>query len=156
MFKNINLITKSHSATDSDAYDFYKKNAKHRDYKNIRHYTHYSSVIGKIYNKIREGALEYEGGVYIKNFAYIIPQKLPQKVAAVTMENGKKKIKFNSHSDEHVYTLMFVNLVNNIKQRFWTMDGKFSKKFRHMLSEKLKKGDNNYKFSLDTLLKSRI
>ena len=143
------------SVLDSKAFKFYLERSKNRNKKRLNQSRHYAKIISNIYEKIAEGALEYEGGVYAKGAFYIIPQPYPKKMF-VRITNGRElKGTMNLHTDGKVYGIFFANLFSKKEHQVWDMYNGFFKSFTTKFSKILNEAKVNYIFSLDSILKIR-
>lgn len=151
MYISNKLVGNKHSTTDYKAYQFYRDNANHRSH--VKDFVDHGRILGKIYKKVAESAIEYEGGVYIRRFMYIIPQIYPSKTIATVPGSEGLDVTMNSHTNGRFATLLFVNLLGK-KYEFWSMDNTFYKSVKTRLVNMLKDYRPKYKFSLKSLLRT--
>lgn len=141
------------SIVGKEAYQDYKKTSKIRDPKKFTYYTDYRRIARKIWKKIAENSIEYESGVYDKNFMYLIPQVIGNK-PFITLPNGK--IKTNTHTKGDIYTPIFCNLFKNFNHFCWSVDGCFADSYTKKLNETINKFVPKYYFILPTLIKNKF
>lgn len=153
-FRNYKLLGKKERVTSEEAFQFYRKRAKHRHKPTHAEKKHSAKIINTIYEKVRDAAIEYEGGVYAPNFFYIIPQPFPKKglIEAVTEGGGYRKT-MNLHTGGLLYSIIFVNLLPDKRHRIWDMTNGYFSGIRKKLSSMLKEFNPSYLFSLDSLRK---
>lgn len=141
------------SITDKEAYYDYKNTSTVRDPKKIRYYKDYRRIVRKIWKKVAENSIEYESGVYAKDFFYLVPQVISNQ-PYVELLNGK--ITTNSHTDGDIYAPIFCNLFKRFNHFCWSLDGCFVGSYKSKLSETINKFAPKYYFILPTILKNNL
>ena len=115
MFNTYKIVGDKVSVIDHKAFQFYLENSKTRDKKKINENRHYAKIISSIYSKVADAVIESEGGVYIDNMFYIIPQPYPKK-GFIRITNGKTlKGTMNLHTEGKIYSILFINLFRDKK-----------------------------------------
>ena len=61
-YRNYKLLGKKEYITSEEAFQFYRKRAKHRDKPTNYEKKHFEKILNAIYGKISEAVVEYEGG----------------------------------------------------------------------------------------------
>ena len=146
-------VHKGVSIVDAEAFKDYREWSKVRDPKNFSYYTDYRKVARKIWEKIADSSIENEGGVYDRNFMYLIPQVIDNR-PFVELPNGK--IKTNSHTNGDMYTPIFCNLFKKLNHFCWSLDGCFTDRYKNNLKTKVNKEAPRYFFMLTTLIKNKL
>lgn len=141
------------SIVDKDAYTDYRLSSTVRDPKKFKDYTDYRRIVRKIWKRIADYSIEYNSGVYAKNFFYLIPQVVDNRPF---IEMGNGKIRTNSHTNGDVYTPIFCNLFNRFDQVCWSLDGTYVKSYTEKLSNKIDEFVPKYYFILSTLIKNKF
>ena len=154
MFRSKRIVGKKYSVVDYKAYTFYRDQAKHRNKKHVKDFVDHGRIINKIYQKVADSIAEYEGGVYFKEYFYIIPQLYPEKKVVTIPSADGFDYTMNSHTGGRFATILFVNLLPGKKYEFWSMDGAFFKETKSKVSKKLKEFRPKFTFSLRSLLKA--
>lgn len=156
MYINYKLVGKKASTTGREAFDFYKKESIHRNKKEMREPKNMAKVLNLIYEKVRDGAVEYEGGVYAPSYFYMIPQPFPNKrFIKVLQKGGEYKGTLNVKTGGRVFTLLFVNIFSKKEHRMWDMSNSFFDTLKSKFSKFIKSNSFRYLFSLHTLKKVR-
>ena len=146
-------VHKAVNVVDKDAYTYYRLNSKKRDSKKFKDHREYRQTIRKIWKKIAEASIEYESGVYCKNFFYFVPQVIAEK-PFIKLKNGK--IKSNAHVDNRMYTPIFCNLMRGIEYYCWSPDGLFAESYKKTLFDKIEAEVPDYYFILSTIMKNNL
>lgn len=146
MHKGVSIVGK-------EAYKDYRLTSKIRDPKKFDYFSDYRRISRKIWKKIAEASIEYESGVYEKDFLYLVPQVIDNK-PFIILQNGK--IKTNSHTDGDIYTMIFCNLFKKANNFCWSLDGSFSTTYLQKLADKINKEVPKYYFILPTLIKNKF
>lgn len=153
MFNTFKILGKKRSVIDHDAFRFYLGKSTVRNKKRIKEERHYAKMISSIYKKISESVIENEGGVFVNNMFYIIPQPYPEKTFVKITDGKKLKGTMNLHTGGKIYSLIFVNLFSRKEHRVWDMSSGFYNKLKKDFSDFLKKFSPTYIFSLDSISK---
>jgi hypothetical protein len=102
-----------------------------------------------IMREISIQALEYPGGLLLKDFGYFFIYRIEKKLRKrITPKGQKHRYLYSHHTNNHVYSPLFIP-VNTRYKKMWTMDGTFSKKFKRRLHDKLKSGERFLNFYPD-------
>lgn len=146
-------VHKGVSIVDKEAYKDYRLSSTIRDPKKFRYYTDYRRISRKIWKKIAEASVEYESGVYVNNFFYLVPQVIDNR-PFVQLPNGK--IKTNTHTDGDIYSPIFCNLFKRFDHFCWSFDGMYTESYTKRLSSIIDRYVPKYYFILPTLLKNNL
>lgn len=141
------------SIVGKEAYKDYRLTSKIRDPKKFKYFTDYRRITRKIWAKIAEDSINYESGVYDKDFFYLIPQVISNE-PFIELPNGK--IKTNSHTNGDVYTPIFCNLFKKFNHFCWSVDGMYVRSYTSKLKEVIDKFVPKYYFVLPTLIKNKF
>lgn len=141
------------SITGKEAYTDYREWSKVRDPKKFDYYTDYRRISRKIWKKIADNSIEFEGGVYDKGFLYLVPQVIANK-PFIELPNGK--IKTNTHTDGDIYTPIFCNLFTRLDHFCWSIDGCLVQSYKDKLTETVNRFIPRYYFLLPTILKNKL
>jgi hypothetical protein len=144
-------VEKGECITGKEAYKDYRLNSKIRDPKKFDYYTDYKRITRKIWKRVAQDSVEYEGGVYAKGFFYIVPEVIAN-IAFATNRFNKNYVDPMRSTGGDMYTILFVNLFREFKYNFWSMDGLFTQNYKKRASKLFRKIRPKYKFLLDTLL----
>ena len=156
IYTNYKLLGKRASVTDREAFDFYKKNSVHRDKKNMAEPKNMAKVLNLIYEKVKNGTIEYEGGVYAPSYFYTIPQPYPKEgFIKILQQGGEYRGTLNLKTGKKVFTILFVNIFSKKEYRMWDMSNSFLNTMKSKFSKYIKKNSFRYLFSLHTLKKVR-
>jgi len=153
MFNTYKILGDKVSVIDHDAFTFYLQNSKIRNKKRIKENRHYAKMISSIYDKISRAVIEQEGGVFVKNMFYIIPQPYPDKSFVRITDGEKLKGTMNLHTDGKIYSIVFVNLFSNKMYKAWDMSNGFYRSLTKPFSNFLKEFSPKYLFSLHSINK---
>lgn len=146
-------IHKGISIVGKEAYRDYRLTSEIRDPKKFNYYTDYRRVSRKIWKKIAESSIEYESGVYVDNFFYLIPQVV-SNMPFIELPNGK--LKTNGHTEGDVYSPIFCNLLKRFDHFCWSFDGMYARSYTKKLCEIINQYVPKYYFILPTLLKNNL
>lgn len=146
-------VHKGVSIVGKEAYADYREFSKIRDPKKFKYYTDYRRITRKIWKRIADSSIEYESGVYDKDFFYLVPQVMLNR-PFIELPNGK--IKTNDHSNGDVYTPIFCNLLKDINHYCWSVDGTFVRTYSTKLYDTINKYVPKYYFILPTLIKNKL
>ncbi|MCB1711756.1 MAG: hypothetical protein KDH96_04530 [Candidatus Riesia sp.] len=153
-YRNYKLLGKKEYITSEEAFQFYRKRAKHRDKPTNYEKKHFAKILNAIYGKISDAVVEYEGGVYCPNYFYIVPQPFPNKLLVDIVDSkGNHRSTMNVHTEGLLFSIIFVNLLSAKKHRIWDMTNSYFSGIRQKLTKTLKEYNPSYLFSLDTLRK---
>lgn len=152
-FNNFKPVHTGVSIVDKEAYKDYRLTSKVRDPKKFKYFTDYRRIARKIWAKIAEDSVNYESGVYDRDFLYLIPQVISNE-PFIELPNGK--IKTNSHTNGDVYTPIFCNLFKDFNHACWSVDGTFVDSYKNRLTEKVNKFVPKYYFVLPTLINNKF
>mgnify|MGYP000303645858 CR=1 FL=1 len=141
------------SIVGKEAYKDYRLTSKIRDPKKFTYYTDYRRIVRKIWNKVAEASMEYESGVYAKDFFYFIPQVVDNQ-PFVELYGGK--IKTNSHTNGDIYSPIFCNLFKRFNHSCWSLDGTYTKSYKEKLKNTINKFVPKYYFILPILLNNKL
>lgn len=141
------------SIVGDDAYRDYRLTSTVRDPKKFKDVRTYRQITRKIWKKIAEDSVMYEGGVYDKDFFYLIPQVISNR-PFIELPNGK--IKTNSHTNGDMYTPIFCNLFKSLNHFCWSLDGCYVRTYTKRLNETINKFVPKYYFMLPTLIKNKF
>ena len=141
------------SIVGKDAYKDYRLTSTVRDPKKFTYYTDYRRITRKIWNKIADASLEYEGGVYAKDFFYMIPQVIDNQ-PFVELYGGK--IKTNFHTNGDIYSPIFCNLFKRFNHSCRSLDGCYVEGYKSKLKKIIDKFVPKYYFILPILLKNKL
>lgn len=150
---NYKPIMKGVSIVGREAYTDYRLTSKVRDPKKFTYYTDYRRITRKIWNKIAEASIEYEGGVYAKDFFYLIPQVVAN-MPFIEAYGGK--IKTTSHTDGDIYSPIFCNLFRKFNHSCWSIEGTYVKSYKNKLVDTINRFVPKYYFMLSVLLKNKL
>lgn len=146
-------IHKPTSTVDNEAFQDYKKKAKFRDVKKLNYYTNYRRVVRKVWSRVANDSINYESGVYDKDFFYLVPQVVDNK-PFIELPNGK--IKTNFHTDGDIYYPIFCNLSKKLEHSCWSLEGGYVATYKKKLRETINKFIPKYYFILSTLIKNKL
>lgn len=146
-------IHKGISIVGKEAYKDYRLNSKIRDPRKFTYFTDYRRITRKIWNKIASSSMEYEGGVYAKNFFYIVPQ-IVNNQPFIELYNGK--IKTNSHTNGNIYSPIFCNIFPRFDHLCWSVDGTYTESYKKKFTNIINKFVPKYYFMLPILLKNKL
>lgn len=152
-FSEYKPVHKGVSIVGKEAYLDYRLSSKVRDPKKFDYYTDYRRITRKIWKKIAEASVNYESGVYAKDFFYLVPQVVGNK-PFIELPNGK--IKTNSHTNGDMYGPIFCNLFKDFNNFCWSVDGCFVDSYTDRLHEVINKFVPKYYFILPTLRKNKF
>lgn len=124
------------SIVGKEAYKDYRLSSKIRDAKKFKDFTTYRRIARKIWSKIAEDSINFESGVYDKDFFYLIPQVIANK-PFIELPNGK--IKTNDHTNGDMYTPIFCNLFKNFNHFCWSLDGCYVRSYTTKMQEVINK-----------------
>ena len=100
---------------------YYRKQYKAPKRK-IRNFKEYKDKGNALTKAISEAISESRGGVYLPKWGYIFNFLIPRKMRRMT-SNGKK---YNHHTDNRVYMLMFIPDKKATVMRPWVMTKSFN------------------------------
>lgn len=146
-------VHKGASTVDDAAFQDYKKWSKIRNPKNFNYFSDYRRVARKIWKKVAESSVNYESGVYDKDFLYLVPQVVDNK-PFIELPNGK--IKTNAHTNGDIYSPIFCNLFKSFNHSCWSVDGCFVDSYEERMTDKINKEVPKYYFILPTLIKNKL
>lgn len=146
-------ISKGVSITNDEAFQDYKEFSKIRDKKKFNYYSDYRRVARKIWRKVADSSIEYESGVYDKDFFYLIPQVISNK-PFVQLPNGK--IKSNDATDGNMYSPIFCNLFPQFHHFCFSLDGTYVQTYKDKLTETINRLVPKYFFILNVLKSNNL
>lgn len=141
------------SIVAKEAHDDYRNTSKVRDPKKFGYYTDYRRITRKIWKKVAEDSVSYEGGVYAKGFFYLVPQVITN-TPFIELANGK--IKTNPHTEGDVYSPIFCNLFDRLDHFCWSIEGTYVASYKNKLKTIIDKYAPKYFFMLPLLLKNKL
>ena len=141
------------SIVGKEAYKDYRLTSKIRDPKKFTYYTDYRRITRKIWSKIADASVNYEGGVYAKDFFYIVPQVVAN-LPFVEVYGGK--IKTNSHTEGNIYSPIFCNIFKRFDHLCWSLDGTYTDGYKKKLTDIVNRFVPKYYFMLPILLKNKL
>lgn len=146
-------VEKGVSIVGEDAYKDYKKTSKVRDYKKFKSKDDYRRITRKIWKKIAHASMDYESGVYVKGFLYLIPQVIDNKTF-VQLPGGN--IKNNRHTKGDIFTPIFANIFEKLNHFAWSLDGCFVETYKKRLTDTINRELPRYYFILPSILKNKL
>lgn len=150
---NYKPVEKPVSIVGREACEDYRKWSVVRNPSNISYYTDYRRITRKIWKKVAEASINYESGVYAKDFFYIVPQVIANK-PFIELANGR--IKTNDVTGGDMYTPIFCNLFKKLNHFCWALDGGFLQEYKGKLKEIINKFVPKYYFILPILRKNNL
>lgn len=144
-------VEKGRCITGREAYKDYRLTSKIRDPKKFDYYTDYKRITRKIWRRVAQDSVEYEGGVFSKGFFYIVPEVIAN-IPFATSRFNKNYVDPMRSTGGDMYTILYVNLFREFKYSFWSIDGLFAQNYKKRASKLFRKIRPKYKFLLDTLL----
>lgn len=146
-------VHKGKSIVGDEAYYDYKEYTKSKGKKQKFTKKSYRKVCRRIWEEIANGSLNYESGVYVRAFFYLVPQ-VTGNTKYYKTRNGR--IEFNNHTNGDIYSPIFCNLLRKHDKFCWSLAGGYTDTYRFKLQTIIDKYVPKYYFILNTLIKNRI
>ena len=148
-------VEESAKITGKEAYKDYRETSNIRDPKKFDYFTDYRRITRKIWRRVAQDSIEYEGGVHARGMFYIVPQVIGN-TPFVTNKKVKGWISSGFETGGDIYTILFVNIMKDFKHQVWTMDGLFKQNFTKRFSRLAKKLYPTYTFFLEIIQKNKL
>lgn len=152
-FKDHRPVERGVSIVGKEANAHYKKWSKVRKPKNFYSFADYRRITRKIWKKVALASVEYESGVYAKDFFYIVPQVIDNQPYIIGPDG---KIKSNHHTNGDIYTPIYCNLFKRYNHFCWSVDGSFVKSYKQYFKQVIEKYVPKYYFILASLKKNNL
>lgn len=144
------IIAQDTKETFRGSYQHYVQYATKRGVKKKRLLSKkdFDSVKSKIFEEIREGVINCEGGVMVKRFGYFFVLRYPGKRDMFKNREGSSRRPFQVRN--RIHQPVFEPYRDFTDLRFWSMDYAFSLRVIYRVRDNLLKGEKykNYLYSL--------